>query len=298
MNYQEFLHTLHAKLTAQLDPDTTLQLQKISRNNGVTYDAFLMVNANVNLSPTIYVPPYYHRYLDGVNMESIVTDILDTYRKNLPVEDFDITLFTDYEKAQKRIVMRLVSYCRNEQLLADVPHKRFLDFAVIFYCLLESGSTQQAGILVHNHHLSLWDVDCETLYDAAIRNSPMLLEYRLDNMQEILEPVVKELYVSDDEEPFPMYILSNRDRTYGASVILYPGLLSRLADSFEKDLLILPSSVHEVLLLPLDDEPDMGYYSQMVNEVNETQLADEEILSDHAYYYSRKTRLMTAAPVA
>jgi hypothetical protein len=298
MNYQEFLQTLHAKLSVQMDPDTTLQLQKISRNNGVTYDAFLMVNANVNLSPTIYVPPYYHRYLDGVDMESIVTDILDTYRKNLPVEDFDITLFTDYEKAKKRIVMRLVSYSRNELLLSDVPHKRFLDFAVIFYCLLESSSTQQAGILVHNHHLSLWDVDCETLYDAAVHNSPILLEYRLDNMQEILAPVVKELYVSDDEEPFPMYILSNQNRTYGASVILYPGLLSRLADSFEKDLLILPSSVHEVLLLPLDDEPDMGYYSKMVNEVNETQLADEEILSDHAYYYSRKTRLMTAAPVA
>jgi hypothetical protein len=298
MNYQEFIHTLSEQLEARLDSDTTLQLQRISKNNGVCYDAFLLVNAGVNLSPTIYIPPYYHQYLDGVGMDSIADDILATYRKNLPAHNFDTTLFTDYAKARRRIVMRLVSYERNREMLTSVPHKRFLDFAILFYCLLESSNRQQAGILIHNHHLSLWDVDSEDLYDAAVHNSPMLLEYKLDNLYDILRSVLSEAEFPDDGDSVPMYVLSNSHRTYGASVILYPGLLAKLADSFEKDLLILPSSVHEVLILPYSELPDIRYYSEMVSEVNKAQLADEEILSDHAYYYSRETRMMTSAPVA
>jgi hypothetical protein len=297
MNYQEFLHTLFDMLKEKADPDTTLQLQQVSKNNGVCLDAILMVSAKVNISPTIYIPPYYHQYLDGVDLERITDDIMATYEKHLPRQNFDVTLFTDYDKARERIVMRLVSYARNEALLQTVPHKRFLDFAVIFYCLLESDGAHQAGILVCNNHLCMWNVDSEELYQTALRNSPRLLEYKLFNLQEILKETLSEQMDADETDLFPMYALSNLHHTYGASVILYPGLLSSLADTFEKDLLIIPSSVHEVLLLPSDEFPDAEYYSEMIHEVNETQLADEEVLSDHAYFYSRKTHMMTAAPI-
>jgi hypothetical protein len=297
MNYPEFLHTLFDMLKEKAGPDTTLQYQQVSKNNGVNFDAIIMISSKVNLSPTIYIPPYYHRYLDGVSMEQIVEDIMTAYKTHLPEQDFDITLFTDYEKARDHIVLRLVSYERNEKLLQTVPHRRFLDFAVIFYCLLESNSSHQAGILIYNHHLCMWNVDCEELYQTAMHNSPRLLEYKLFNLQDILKEVLSEAENWDEEDLFPMYALSNRHRTYGAGVILYPGLLSELADSFGKDLLIIPSSVHEVLLLPSDEFPDTAYYSEMIREVNETQLADEEVLSDHPYYYSRKARMMTTAPI-
>jgi hypothetical protein len=297
MNYQKFLDTLFDMLSERLAPDTTLQFQQVSKNNGVSFDAIIMISSKVNLSPTIYIPPYYHRYLDGVDIASIVEDILDTYQKHLPDKDFDVTLFTDYEKAKDRIVLRLVSYERNEKLLQSIPHKRFLDFAVIFYCLLESNATHQAGILIYNHHLGIWDVDSEELFQTALCNSPHLLEYELFNLQDILKEVLCETKDTCTDNLFPIYALSNRHHTYGAAVILYPGLLASLADSFDKDLLIIPSSVHEVLLLPSDEIPDAGYYSDMIREVNETQLADEEVLSDHAYFYSRKTHMMTAAPV-
>jgi hypothetical protein len=300
MNYQEFLHTLFELLESRTDSDTTLKFQQVEKNNGVCFDAIIMINAKVNLSPTIYIPPYYHQYLDGISPESIADQIMTTYKSHLPECDFDVTRFTDYEKAKRRIVLRLVNYARNEALLKTVPHKRFLDFAVLFYCLLECDDSHQAGILIYNHHLSLWNVDCDDLYQTALENTPVLLDYRLLNLKDVLQQALCEMEDPKEEESdlFPMYALTNIQRTYGAGVILYPGLLSSLADSFGKDLLIIPSSVHEVLILPSDEQPDAEYFSEMIRDVNETQLSDEEVLSDHAYYYSRQARMMTSAPIS
>ena len=97
-----------------------------------------------------------------------------------------------------------------------------------------------------------------------------------------------------------IYILTNHYRTNGATVILYEDLLRQLAEKFQQDFLLLPSSIHEVLLIPVDsaDSEDLSRYTRMVQEVNETQLADDEILSDHAYYFSRITGQLSYEPKA
>ena len=85
-----------------------------------------------------------------------------------------------------------------------------------------------------------------------------------------------------------MYVLSNKSKLNGSGCILYQNLLRSLGKKLESDFYILPSSVHEVLLIPADDQDSYEELTAMVQEVNATQLANEEILSDHVYYYSRE----------
>ena len=92
---------------------------------------------------------------------------------------------------------------------------------------------------------------------------------------------------ADSEALQPMYILSNSGKVNGATCILYDGLLSQIAERLKSDFILLPSSIHEVILVPVDQCEELCTFSSMVAEVNETQLTDEEILSDHAYYYER-----------
>ena len=100
--------------------------------------------------------PYYHRYLEGVCLEEICEDILHTYQAHAPEENFDTSYFTDFSRASEHIVMRLVSFEKNQELLKEVPFFRYQDLAVIFYCLLHASAENQANILIHNHHLNLW----------------------------------------------------------------------------------------------------------------------------------------------
>lgn len=296
MNYQEFLSTVQAQLSLRIETDVSLDIQSFTKNNGTKYDGLVILRPGRNVSPTIYLQPYYHRYLDGVCLDEICDDILNTYRTHEPKENFDTGIFTDFSRAGKRIVLRLVNYEKNTELLKQVPYFRYLDLAVIFYCMLHADSDNQANILIRNEHLKYWKISKDELYDLAKKNTPKLLMPQLTPMKNILE----EMHVLTEPELMesvpPLYVLTNQYRTNGAAVMIYDGLLQEVSGHLQSDLIILPSSIHEVLLLAADESEheNMSHYNDMVKEVNEFELPDEEILSDHAYYYSRKSNLVLA----
>ncbi len=297
MNYQEFLTTIKTRLSLQIDSNFTLIIQTFIKNNGTRHDGLIIQQPGLNVSPTIYLKPYYHRYLDGVSLEDICEDILAAYHDNLPEKDFDTSIFTDYRKASQRIVMRLISYEKNEELLKAVPHFHYLDLAVVFYCMLCSGEKGQANILIRTEHMENWGVTPEDLRQVAVQNTEKLLPPDLISMKALLKERRPESLTDMEEMDINMYILTNRFRTNGATALLYEGLLAKLADLFDRDLIILPSSIHEVILVPAREEDGdrekLSEYTAMVKEVNEMELTDEEILSGHAYYYSRRTGLVS-----
>lgn len=288
MDYQEFITLIEKAFSDKLDAQN-FQLQKITKNNGVTYDGLIITQSGFNISPMIYLLPYYNRYLEGDSMDKICNDILSCYQKNLPKQDFDSTLYTDFEKAKERIVYRLVNYKRNEVLLKKIPHVKYLDFAVIFYCLLNSSCNEQANILIYNHHLSFWNIDTDTLFSIARENTPRLLPVQMEDMTSIILSMMgyPSLHLADLD--YPMYVLTNKYRTNGATVLLYDGLLSELSNHFKSDLIIIPSSVHEILILPTEPPHDPEAFRTMIAQVNNTELTEEEILSDNAYHFRHKT---------
>ena len=87
-----------------------------------------------------------------------------------------------------------------------------------------------------------------------------------------------------------MYVLGNRMKLFGAAVLLYDGLLEKIADQIKKNFFILPSSIHEVILIPDDEDQEAEELWKMVCEINATQVEPEEVLTDSVYYFSRKNK--------
>lgn len=297
MNYQDFKHYILSALQDELGTDVRITIQDVIKNNNTHLDGLTIFSNRHNLSPTIYLNYYFHAYEKGRSLPDILDDILSIYQKNVSGCHIDVSFFTDYDKVKSRIIMKLVNYERNRELLADVPHYRYLDLAIIFNCLLESASEGNATILIYNHHLSYWNVTRDDLYALALCNTPRLLTYDLRNMTDVLH----ELLSSDDAPPLTeditgpcaMYVLSNHHKLNGSVCILYPNLLKDFAGKLCADFYILPSSVHEVLLIPACNEVSYQELSAMVKEVNASQLSREEILSDHVYYFSRESGQIT-----
>ena len=129
-------------------------------------------------------------------------------------------------------------------------------------------------------------------YECALENTPLLQGYELADMNTVLEEM-KALGGIDDEEiedmqqEVPMYVLSNKSRINGASCILYKDILKDFAMVVDKDLYVLPSSIHEVILLPSDGTQESEQLKEMVREINQSQVEKEEVLSDSVYYYRR-----------
>ena len=90
-----------------------------------------------------------------------------------------------------------------------------------------------------------------------------------------------------------MYVLTNTQKLYGAGCMLYPGLLEAISEKLDADLYLLPSSIHEVILLPAESRICQKELAEMVDSINRTELAADEILSSSVYYYSRTQQALS-----
>ena len=291
MKYQEFIENIKDFVISQLDDSYKVIIQPVMKNNGMVYDGLIVIDPILNISPTIYLNPYYHRYLEGISLEDICDDVMTAYHDNLPEENFDISLFKDFEKAKHQIILKLVNYDRNLELLKDVPHVRFHDLALIYVVAVCDFLNEFATILIHNHHLSFWNIKPEELYPIAIENTPLLLPYRFEPMEDMLKHMEETL--PDFITELPMSILTNQIKIHGATCMVYPELLKDISVHLDDDLIIIPSSIHEVLIIAaskVKDEYTMQDFTDMIKEVNETQLTDDEVLADHAYLYLKKEK--------
>lgn len=288
MTYQEFISDTIAALAPRLSDEADIRAETITKNNGYSPKALVITDPKSNVFPTIYLDEYYERAKDGDDLDTITDEILQRYTHYKVDCMMDVSFFSDFEKVKDIVVYRLVNMEKNRTLLEDLPHIPFLDLAVIFSLCLRTDSCIHASTIVHNDHMANWKVTPDELYNLAIINSPRLLGCNLNSLPDFLNSMVGEVVFEDTEPEKLMYVLSNDPRNYGASCILETQNLKAFSQRFHSDVFILPSSVHEVMLLADDGLTDLDELSKLVREVNETQLEREEVLSDHAYKYLRK----------
>ena len=298
MTYQKFEKEIVDTINKNLPEGHQTLIKPVDKNNGVVLHGLIINNGLCNISPTIYLDYYYDEYKKGESIDSLALQIITQYQRFALEEDFDITVFTDYEKCKPNISYKLINYGQNKELLRDVPHIVYLDLAIVFYCLLSSSRSETSSILIRNSHMNHWGVTCDDLFNVASNNTPRLLESEIKNLTDIVKEIMMDnptinLDLDSMPEESAMYVLTNKIKLYGACCILYKNLLEEFAKNLGSDLYIIPSSVHEVLLLPNNMEYDKEYLSELVKEVNSSDLSTEDILSDHVYYYSRKDDAIT-----
>ena len=302
MEINEFAQKMKRAMTEVLGDGYEVRLQEVQKNNGVLLQGMIILAKEQNVSPTIYLNPFWEAYEGGVTLGELTRRILQIYREDTPKGNIDMSFFRKFEFVKDRICYRLIHAKQNAELLEKIPHIRFLDLAICFYYAYESEELGRGTILIHNTHLNLWQTTPAELMCLAQSNTPEIFPWECNSMETVVKQLLKEeeeatgrkLLEEEEEEQFladmPMLILSNNRKIYGAACILYPNLLAELAEKFKSNFYILPSSVHEVILL-LDhgkDRPEQ--LRAMITEVNCTQVEPEEVLSNSLYYYESQEK--------
>lgn len=302
MTYKEFKYQLLKELEERFPSGTSITIQQISHNNNHTEEALTILEPGLNISPTIYLESYFRQLKKEVPISSIIAQIYSYYQEHRSTHSIDTSFFTCFENIRPRIVYKLIHQEKNKELLKEVPWIPYLDLAIVFYCLLSKSPTENASVLIRNEHLCYWNVSAEDLLSLAQKNTPFLLSSCCDSLAELLLPVLEQLPVQeqiDTKNAFastslvPMYVLTNQQRFLGACCILYDDVLKEIAERLDSDLYILPSSIHEVILMPVTVTESVPALSQMVCDINQSEVSAEEILSDHIYYYHRSTDSIT-----
>lgn len=299
MEYREFLENVRKEVESRYDSNVSVTLNHVMKNNGTELDGITIMEKDKNIVPTIYINSFYDRYREGVSLKAVVSEIIRIYNQNKNSININADYFENYENVRKTIVYKLVNYQKNKKLLEDVPYKRVLDLAVVFYCLIEQRKGVSATALIHNEHLKIWNVTEDEIYNDALKNTPVLLAGSIVPMSKILSEIAGTAPTDNDEKVCEytgediLYVLTNSSRVNGAACILYDNLLKKFANDVHSDLYILPSSVHEVIIVPKKNAFDKSELADMVREVNEQGVSQDEILSDNVYEYNRKNGLIT-----
>ena len=284
MESKDFEEKMAGLLRERFGETAQISVQDILKNNGITRRGISVITEGERFTPVLYLDTVYERYLAGKTAEEIFEGMIadnDGQIREMETEwDFQPEQFADYSYVKEYLRLRLVNCEKNTELLRDMPYVRWNDLAVIFYYEIGDG---QAQIQINNRHLALWEETVETLYQDAMENMKNSVPDELFPLSDLIGRKASSWM---GEEP-PIYVLTNSTGRYGAAAMLYTGKIRELADSTGSDLVILPSSLHEVLLVP-DLEEKRQTYRETVGGVNRTVLEPEEVLSDNIYLYSRE----------
>ena len=297
MEYKEFVEYIKMNAGYIAGEGGNITINHVIKNNGCEMDGLVIMEKGKDIAPTIYLDSFYELYTNGENIKNIIRQIEVIYEQNKNNVTFDVNILKHFDTIKDKIVYKVVNYRSNEKLLEQVPHKRILDLAVVFYCLLDNEYGRSATALIYNNNLKNWNVTIDDVYRAALKNTPDLLHSKISSMAALFEKcgvnVDGEEVDLKDYVPSDMYVLTNESKLNGAACILYENVLYDFAQKLGADLYILPSSVHEVILLPKLSMFEKDELVNMVKEVNTEGVAADEVLSDHVYEYNRTERLIT-----
>ena len=306
MNFELFKESIIQILTEKLGEEYKIFSDSVIKNNGIELTGIIIQDKESNASPTIYIDSFYEDYHRGVSIKRITEAIYHIFKESRYSQSVDMTGFIEYENAKDKIAYKLVHYDKNAKLLKQVPHRRFYNLAVVFYYIVKDAPFYgKASILITNTHLLHWKIDEDEFVQNAVRNTPRILPAKIENMEDVMFGLLKKEVTNEElakdlwgkmrrelggcNEKIPMYVLSNEKRLQGAACMLYPEILKEFANKIQNDLYILPSSIHEVILLPATDNLDKKELLSMVTEINATQVEASEVLADSIYYYMRES---------
>lgn len=290
---QEFYNKVANGVSEILGDEMVVELQEVTKVN-LSLDGLTIRKQGENIAPTIYLNQYFNQFNDGRAMDDIVRDIIKVYENNQPeniMNVFKTEDFYDFDKMKEKIVLKVINTERNLDLLEQVPNLEMegLGLSVVFYVSLMTGE-QSAGILIKNEHLKLWEKTVSDLLTVAEVNTNRMHAFTIKSMNEVLSGMFgfEEDLIPDDVPA--LYVLTDKHNTFGASQLYLKDKIREFAEKNNCDVYILPSSVHELLLLRADFpnvEPE--YLKEMVCEVNATEVSDEDFLCDGAYKFELAT---------
>ena len=267
MNYTEFMNAMLCEIRGQVDAQVRTELYTVTKNNGTRRTGILFKQEDSNLAPTIYLEEFYQKYLKGQQVPDLADSICSIYQEIRVKKTCDCQNLFDFNHVKEHIVYKLIRRDANEELLKKIPYEPFLDLAVVYYIQIDNTRFGSAAIQIRNEHLRYWRVEKEETRRLAEKNTPRIYPVQIRQIVRF------------------MYVATNEQCSLGAAVMRYPDFREKVRGMIRGDFYILPSSIHEVILVPESFGLEPERMQEMVKEINQTGVAPEEVLSDSVYYF-------------
>ena len=285
------------------------EIQENLKNNGVRLVGIEFHKPDSTVSPVLYMESYYEDIKQGKEVGIVMQDIANSYiQHERSSRAIDERSLMDYEYVRQWIEPVLLNTADNREMLAQMPHRKIADLS-LFYSVVfpDQGDDMRASMKIKNGHMAYWGVSEQELYTQAISNIESKETNTLFPMDSVLAAMLTgrengqnllKAAPGENMQPLPdgMYVLTNEQKTYGASLLAVPGIMEKVNQLFPEGYYILPSSLHETIILPKPCGVSAKELGEMVRDINRTQVNREERLSDCVYEYDKEKSVIRQVP--
>ena len=309
MDFNEFKEEVKERIKDFLPDEyenANVIINDVIKNNDTHLSGLVIRNDESGIAPTIYLEDFYNKYQGGESMDYILDHISFIYQEamenGLDIDTKEaVQSITDYEETKGKIVPRVVNLESNEERLKGMPHTKMGDLAVTYHVALGRNEGGEMSVAISNEMFNRYGVTVDELHEKACENmkeiSPTSFETMVETLANLMIPGYEDMTPDEKADarqqfdmPDPgMYVLSNSSKSFGAAAILDTETMDKI-EAEVGDFYILPSSVHETLIVPIRENMELSDLEAMVQEVNATQVAPNEVLSDHVYKYDSQNK--------
>lgn len=290
--------------------DYTVEEAECVKNNDMAFHGISLRHKDRNIAPIIYLDELFQIYCNGESIGEIADTVINHLRIYGNVKNVKLDGIDNYEAVKKRLGVKLLNRSLNSLYMEKKVYVEYMDLIIVFFVEYEDLCIGRGIIGVTPNMLSIWDVDTETLLRDATENMKknypveftsvvdlLIREYKKKTedenniMREDIKDLVDQLTMVSTSDR-QMYVLTNERHNLGASTILYPDTLSKVGSVLNSDFYLLPSSIHEIIIVPDNGYVDEEAMNNMIRSVNSEHIAPDEILSDHMYLYHRVNQVL------
>lgn len=281
MNYEQFVQEMQNCIKKMLPEYECIERQEIFKNNGKKLVGFAMRKSGEDIAPIIYLEQFYERYLNGESIEELCSNMIALRNTSIVPSPDEYQCFLNFKEVEEKIVYRLINFEKNKELLKAVPHLPMMDFAIVFCVVVSVSDADYYSLMIRNEHMDLWKVSISQLYEKAREITPKMFPKVFRRLTDYIN-----LSEYGDEFGCPFWVLTNSGGCYGATTLLYPDVFREIYEKLNSRYYMLPSSIHEFLILPEDFCDSAAYLKDMVANANDTVVDSRDYLSDSVYYFN------------
>lgn len=292
----KFMEELIAELKNVLDESYNPVPVKAKKNNRLVYTGIRFDKTGECISPTIYVDDMYEAYTKGwYTMVDVILHIQKMLKEKADVGDI-VNEIQQYDGAKPMLRVALINYDANQEVLKERVHKQFLDLAIVPFIDVTTENGMDGMIYVTENIVQKWGVDNETILEQSMQNMLDKEQFFVANLEEIANRHYCVSNIDDIQIPevlFGALVISNEKKQYGAKIMLNPDLLHKIAVKFDSNLIIYPSSTHELFAIVEERYTRRMLTTEDVQGINEHEVRREDQLSNSVYYYDRERKEVT-----
>ncbi len=301
---EEFLRELVERLEERLSVEGegySVSKYNVCKNNDTVLHSVVIRNGEEQISKSIYVEPYFAMNMRGMDFDEIVEKIITEYSNRDYMDEIieESYKLIQYETVKDKLVIRLASKELNNEYLKDKLYVSVedTDLVAIIYILISKGDSGLILTSVTQDLFDGWNIDSlDELYKVALENTMKVLPFSVKNMGTFVTVDDFENVDSDmiNQLGNMMHVLTNDTGVNGATSILYDNVLKEFATAHNvEEIAILPSSRHEVILLPQNGDVDYRHCYNILNELNKIVVSEIDVLSNNIYIYNAITDKLT-----